>query len=51
MEIEGLSQELSEFLDDGGVLLGIPIAGLSLLLFMAGYRLLPIVTMLSLIHI
>ena len=45
MEIEGLSQELSEFLDDGGVLLGIPVAGLSLLLFMAGYRLLPIVTM------
>ena len=45
MEIEDLSQELSQFLDDGGILLGIPIAGLSLLLFLAGYRLLPIVTM------
>ena len=39
MEIEDLSQELSQFLDDGGILLGIPIAGLSLLLFLAGYRL------------
>ena len=45
MDIEGLSQELSQFLDDGGILLGLPIAGLSLLLFLAGYRLLPIVTM------
>ena len=45
MDIEVLSQELSQFLDDGGILLGLPIAGLSLLLFLAGYRLLPIVTM------
>ena len=45
MEIESLSQELSQFLDEGGILLGLPIAGLSLLLFLAGYRLLPIVTM------
>ena len=45
MEIEDLSQELSQFLDEGGILLGLPIAGLSLLLFLAGYRLLPIVTM------
>ena len=45
MDIEGLSQELSQFLDEGGILLGLPIAGLSLLLFLAGYRLLPIVTM------
>ena len=45
MEIEDLSQELSQFLDEGGALLGIPIAGLSLLLFLAGYRLLRIVTM------
>ena len=45
MEIEDLSQELSQFLDEGGALLGIPIAGLSLLLFVAGYRLLTIVTM------
>ena len=45
MDIESLSQELSQFLDEGGILLGLPIAGLSLLLFLAGYRLLPIVTM------
>ena len=45
MEIEDLSKELSRFLDDGGILLGIPIAGLSLFLFLAGYRLLPLVTM------